>query len=348
MITNSKNIVWINNLKAICIILVYFRHCEAYLGVSWESFNSFVEPIYVNAFFFVSGYLFFRKQLSDNEINIGLRNYIKSGAGRVISNLFFRIAIPSTIFAIIEFLPKKIMRGAGLNVSEFLVETVGGCTFWFTSALLVSQILLLVLLFTRNKNIWFYFSSSILLAIAGHYISESHFSIIEGNNAFPWLYKQGMIATIYLALGGLYWHYEELINKYLKFPIILIGLLAIYIVGSSKFFLPYVQSTTSLCSINVLGVLVSCIGTFLLIELCKRISDVKALDNIGKNSIGFYFLSGALPALTSIIINKIVPNITASILIADFILCIMSAYIIVTILTKYMSFIFDLRQLKSR
>lgn len=61
----SKNIFWINATKAICIIAVYFVHCQIYCGCWLKDVNVFIHPVYVNAFFFVSGYLLFRKQLTE-------------------------------------------------------------------------------------------------------------------------------------------------------------------------------------------------------------------------------------------------------------------------------------------
>lgn len=61
----SKNIFWINAIKAICIIAVYFVHCQIYCGCWLKYVNVFIHPVYVNAFFFVSGYLLFRKQLTE-------------------------------------------------------------------------------------------------------------------------------------------------------------------------------------------------------------------------------------------------------------------------------------------
>ena len=36
-------------------------HCQLYYGCIFDSLNKFIYPFYVNGFFFVSGYLFFRK-----------------------------------------------------------------------------------------------------------------------------------------------------------------------------------------------------------------------------------------------------------------------------------------------
>ena len=66
--SNNKNINWINAVKAICVILVFLRHCENYYGFHLGRPDSLYLTVYVNAFFFVSGYLLFWKQLSAPKI----------------------------------------------------------------------------------------------------------------------------------------------------------------------------------------------------------------------------------------------------------------------------------------
>lgn len=64
----QKSITWINTYKALCILAVFFVHCQLYYGYTLDALNVFVHPWYVNAFFFVSGYLLFWKQLSKPRI----------------------------------------------------------------------------------------------------------------------------------------------------------------------------------------------------------------------------------------------------------------------------------------
>lgn len=75
----SKGINWINALKAICIILVFLRHSEAYYGKDLGWFDGLFLTVYVNAFFFVSGYLLFWKQLSEPKILEDTENYLMGG-----------------------------------------------------------------------------------------------------------------------------------------------------------------------------------------------------------------------------------------------------------------------------
>ena len=124
----AKNINWINAIKAICMILIYFVHGQTYYDLWLGDVNHYIHPVYVNAFFFVSGYLLFRKQLSTPVITENRVTYLsKTGSGRrFLENLFYRMWIPCLIFSFIEFIPKKLIKGGDFSISSFLCETVGG------------------------------------------------------------------------------------------------------------------------------------------------------------------------------------------------------------------------------
>lgn len=57
---------WIDSVKAICMLGVYLLHSEAYYGTGGVSYGYALTPFYVNAFFFVSGYLFLGKRTGSN------------------------------------------------------------------------------------------------------------------------------------------------------------------------------------------------------------------------------------------------------------------------------------------
>lgn len=79
----KKSIVWINTLKALCILAVFLVHTQSYYGKGLGNANLFIHTFYVNAFFFVSGYLLFWKQLSEPKILEDGKTYISAvGGGR--------------------------------------------------------------------------------------------------------------------------------------------------------------------------------------------------------------------------------------------------------------------------
>ena len=343
---NKKNILWINYVKAFAILSVFLIHCNNnYLHTS-GALNLLIEPYYVNAFFFVSGYLFFRKQLSIPIIESSSRQYLAGDGKRLVLNIFYRIMLPTILFSVIEYLPSRLLRGMGINTSDFLYKTLGGCTYWFTAALAVAELLLFLLLLSRQRNIMLYFLFCCFAALLGYVMVSYNFTFFSAYPSFPWQYQQGLYALLFMGFGGLFWKYEASITKWINSKV-LIGLLVLYIVlvllYSDKF-----KVLISVLDINIPGICISLLSILILIEICKRIPSIKILDFIGKNTIGFYFMSGALPIVGAIIAFKFspIPSLLGWAILSGVSIC--SAYAIVYVLNRFAPWVFDLRKCRKR
>ena len=335
----SNDINWINVVKALCIILVFFRHSENYYGISLGFFDRLYLTIYVNAFFFVSGYLLLWKQLSEPKILESVSEYMTCGAKTLFLNVLYRVAIPSVIFSVIEFVPSCLIQGRGIDVSYAFYKTFGGGTYWFTSALAVSELILLLLFFTRKKNIWFYALISFALCVAGLLIVQ--LGIFDNG---IWAWRQGLIALSFLGVGGLYWRYEKSVDRLMKWRFV-IPLLAVYVL-----ILALCENTNPLIStleIQPLGFLTSFIGYVLMIWFCKWMPQIRQLTFIGRNSIGFYFMSGALPITISILTHKLVAGIHIWMMLAICVTCIVMAYVAVMAINRWLPWLWDLRLIKN-
>lgn len=341
--TQKKDINWINALKALCILFVFLRHCENYYGDDFGSFDGLFLPFYVNAFFFISGYLLFWKQMLVPRITETRKEFIVGGGKALFFNIFYRIVIPSIIFAFIEFFPKKIIKGESISFLDLFVETIGGCTYWFTSALVVAELVFLLLLMTRNRNVWFYVIIAFVFSVLGKYLFATDFSFLEGHSSFPWLYKHGLLCMCYMAFGALYWRYETTIRMIMN-KWFLIPLAAAYFVGSIVFksYL-YDGYMTSMGRLHPVGVIWSVIATTLLIEVCKRIPRIPFLTFIGQNSIGFYFMSGALPIVFSLVAKRIIPGLHSLAVLLVFFCCVSVSYVAMKVLKRWTPWLFDLR-----
>ncbi len=345
MIDNSKkNINWINAVKAICMISIYFIHCQFYCNYWMPGVvNDLITPYYVTAFFFVSGYLLFRKQLSSPMIDQTRLEYAKGGGLLLFQNVVFKILIPTILFSLVEYAPKHILRGEGLNLHTLLSNTIGGGTYWFTSALVVAELVLLLLLFSRKSNIWFYVTTGFIAVIIGYWLIQIDFHLF-GFGRDPWAYRRGLIALGYMVVGGLYWRYERSLSKVLNIYVV-IALLLVYgfiFSGENR----VARASISTMNINWMGYLASSLGCVVLIQLCKFLKPIPFLTFIGQNSLSFYFLSGALPMLVSMVGKRFmgVDNWWGFIIV--FVLCIGIAYVITLLLNRYLPFVFDLRCLK--
>ena len=107
----KSEINWINALKAICIIFIYVHHCEFYCEYDLGVFRSFYKPFFTNAFFFVSGYLLFRKQLSADIVKLSVKEWMPTWGGQFLNNVLFKLIIPTMLFTALTFLPKLMLRG---------------------------------------------------------------------------------------------------------------------------------------------------------------------------------------------------------------------------------------------
>lgn len=226
-----------------------------------------------------------------------------------------------------------------------MYKTVGGCTYWFTAALVVAELLIVGMLLTRIRNIWFYFFSSCVLFIFGQVIVSCGFSIFEQYPSLPWQYKHGLYAIVFMALGGLYWKYESFVNSLMNLYA-LVGMMVAYVV--CLVMLPeYFKVLVSMLDVNVSGIALSILSTLILIELCKKLPSSKLLNYVGQNTICFRFMSGALPIVVGMIVKRFL-GINALGFMVDFFICITLAYLGTYIITRWMPWLLDLRMFKKQ
>lgn len=345
-LNQKKDIYWINALKALCMIFVYFGHSELYYGAYIEPINWFRLTFNTNAFFFISGYLLFWKQLTPPRIDADFSDYVKGGMSKTTGNLLHRIIIPSIIFAVLVFFPKNLLRGSAISAKDFIYDTIGGTTFWFTSALVVAEFVLLLLLMTRRKSIWFYLPICMGLSVLGWYLADNDINLVKGTASFPWQYKQALISMAYIAAGGLYWRYENQKRKVLKkwvLALLTAAFVVVVLLWHDK-----MEFITSLCRINLLGYFVTLWATVLLIELCRAIPEIKSLSFIGQNTMGYYFLSGAVPNLMAVLALKFIPGLHWWVLLLLWMLNLFAATIFVKIMNRWFPWMFDLRLLRNK
>ena len=88
-----KNIIWIDWARCICMLFVYWLHVGMFSSAPIE-FPISYGPFFVNAFFFISGYLLYKKLKNDNS---------KSTRANTAKGVLFKICIPSIIFSSFDF-----------------------------------------------------------------------------------------------------------------------------------------------------------------------------------------------------------------------------------------------------
>lgn len=200
--------------------------------------------------------------------------------------------------------------------------------------------IVLLLLLSRRANVWFYAVMGLVVAFFGYYLAQIDFHLF-GFGRDPWAYRRGFMALGFIVMGGLYWRYERNIEKWFsKVGLLLLLMLYVVIFSDSNHTARVLISTMD---INWMGYLASLLGCVLLISICKLLKPISVLTFIGQNSICFYFLSGALPMIFSMLTKRFIGHDQLWGLLIVFVLSIGVAYAMTFVLVRYLPFVFDLR-----
>ena len=333
--TKKKDIVWINTAKGIAMILIIIIHAQMGYGYVLNTFNNFLLPWVVNVFFFLSGYLLYRKQLSEPVVLENGKAFLKGEGRKLFADVLFRLIIPALLFSILLYFPKTMLLGYSMDWERLLFKTVGGGTYWFISALVIAELLTLIFLLTREKNIWFYVLLSFVVCGIGLFLSYRDIALFPHNY---WAYKKGMIAMGMMALGGLYWKYEEQIDRVLKWYVLLI-MAVIFVLLASVFDFTYFNTKMTLMTF-----VASVFSILILIQISKHLPFNKYIDFIGQNTLGFYLFSGSFPILLGAVAYTYFPGLWWMMLLL-WIISLILIYLVVKMIVRWVPWLFDFRRI---
>lgn len=329
---------WIDTIKAICMICVYIAHCEAFYIEGKHCLAFCVLPFYVNAFFFVNGYLIFgkffrRQQQQENKFSVYKEN---------ITNIIFRLAIPTIIFSAIIYLPKNHW---GFTPKNFAINVLGGTSLWFTSALCISQLAIYTLMLSKNRNIWFYTGLTAIIFTTIYLFGDVRSKAAE--EYLPWYWQTGLLYTLLLCAGGLYYKYENAIENYVKRPI---TLAVIFLVFASLMIYSW-NNSGLLClglsgRCNLLGATAIILSLAIITFVSKKIKHNNIISFIGKHSLLLYFFSGAIPSTILTIIKKLPFENSYIIFTLYLIVSFITSCIIALFIQKYTPYLLDIRKTK--
>lgn len=338
---------WVNWMKFICMLLVYLNHSEIFYGCKLGWVGDLYRPVFVNAFFFISGYLLFRKQWSTKLLSLGRKEWYNSmGGGKsLILSVLYKIYIPTVLIWGIRYVAMAI-TGGSFSMARFAEIVIGGDAAWFTIALAGAELIVALILLLRIRRKWVY------LLIAGFLWGASEFMrskgvAVRGIEYFPWYYKSAMEAVLFMVLGGLFAQVEYRTGKRNSTVVVPLIISVAYILFA---LLHFAQPRTALDhqGLNVYGLALSLLGIAAMIGLTKRISSVGIVNWIGRHTIGLYFFS-------AIILKGVCPIAKHFIAVQNYcftIACALIAFTIgigvVYVLNRWLPFVFDLRLLKRK
>lgn len=332
----KERIAWLNTAKALGILAIYYRHSEIYYSCTDEPsvLTASYLPFYVTIFFFVNGYLLFRKHLGtapQKHIQFGANEYKAA-----LQNIMFRLAIPTLLFSSIIYIPKMWFHGSEADPLQYFHDVFGGVCFWFTSALTVAQVLLLSMMLVRKQSAWFYLLATTPLLIAGIVLGQT------AGTVFPWYWQSALVATFILALGGAYMKHEKTIDKHVK------PAGAVLIIAAYTVLMLTVQPANTMIGpvrIDITGLLAILLGTASLVAVSKGIPAVKGLDYIGSHTITLYFLSGAIPATVATLCHRLMPETHSALTLLVAIVSLATGIAATWAIKRFCPFMLDLRLL---
>ena len=266
---------------------------------------------------------------------------------KALQNAVFRLMIPSLIFSAVVFVPKMLFHSEEVSVAMFATSVFGGISYWFTSALLVAQVVLLTLiLLLKRKDIWSYLGCTAVLFAIGWYLNY----IRTENTAeafLPWYWKTGIEYTLLMALGGVYMQYEQRINARWRY---VVAVAAIVYLACTAFsfggFSFRVMGLGGRCDLP--GAVLILAGVTVVVALCRVMKGNRFFGFIGQNSIVFYFFSGVFPAFVGMIAQRAFPERAYIVTVAVAATSVALAWVATELINRYAPFLVDLRKITKK
>lgn len=281
---NSERIQWIDNAKGICMFLVIVVHS----GYMPELYKFFLEPFFLAAFFFISGFLFHDPT---KKINLKLK----------ILKILETILVPYLLYWILSYSLLNLAQGE-FNAMELFKDILGGNKLWFIAALLISQLLFSFLLAINTSVLGVILFS--LLSVSVWYLTP----LSEPSTKFPWSINDALIANFFIGAGYIIKNYEIRFYDILKNKIIGIIFCIIYLV------MIYINFTILRYPFNfpankfgniLVFIPYALVGIFCVLFVSNLIRNNYLLIFIGMNSLLFYFYQNQVLKILKMLVAKI-------------------------------------------
>lgn len=189
----TKNYLWADIAKGICIILVILGHSQAPFYIV-----DFIYLFHMPLFFLLAGYFFkYTKYHSDFKL------LVKISAKRLLLPSLITVVVCYSFSDFNNF--KMLLYATGKPVEVFNIEPIG-YSLWFVFCLFVVRLFLWIFItLTEKKPIFFNLLLAFLLALMGTYIGKHVF--------LPWSIDIALVALYFAYTGYLLKKYKILDKK---------------------------------------------------------------------------------------------------------------------------------------
>lgn len=189
---SAPRLLWIDLLRGFLMLAIIFDHTEiCFTGDNIVPYRMYV-PDVLMAFFFLSGYLFYRPE------GFRLRHKLHSWLRGVL--------MPYFIFTSALALPKAWLHGDGGSISDLLLTILTGQGSWFIASLAVAELLFCLLLWLSRAR-WRWLAGAGLFAVALAYGFGTRRLAFEAN---WWHVNEAVVALPSLLLGYMVHRFDSL------------------------------------------------------------------------------------------------------------------------------------------
>lgn len=287
----KKRVVWLDNVKLICIFFVMVSHLEC----TPKIFRLFFTPFFLTAFFFASGYVYKDTSSFKELINKKAR----------------ALLIPWFWFGLFNIVTSQILTfNEHASLKEELIHNLlqirgYGDRMWFIAALFVAHIpfYFLVKYCDRKKRIIISTIMFILTFVYSFYMDGSLFP--WGTNNLPWHLEYIFVVNFFMLMGHEYKYFDgNILEKYntktYKVLLLCIYLFLVFL----NYYTGYTQSSVFLI-FTVMTIVMQIIGVILCVEAGKLLPCNKLFSYVGMNTLIYYGLHGKVESIIETVLRKL-------------------------------------------
>ncbi len=277
------------------MLAIIFDHTEiCFTGDNIVPYRMYV-PDVLMAFFFLSGYLFYRPE------GFRLRHKLHSWLRGVL--------MPYFIFTSALALPKAWLHGDGGSISDLLLTILTGQGSWFIASLAVAELLFCFLLWLSRAR-WRWLAGAGLFAVALAYGFGTRRLAFEAN---WWHVNEAVVALPFLLLGYMVHRFDSLGTRWRLglFALLLMLSLPVNVLVASSSWPSVLVGALVLPRLFLVKNALSVLLLYLLFTISQR-DGVRWVELMprwlaamvswtGRRSIVYYFFSSGIPtALTAV------------------------------------------------
>ena len=292
---SAPRLLWIDLLRGFLMLAIIFDHTEiCFTGDNIVPYRMYV-PDVLMAFFFLSGYLFYRPE------GFCLRHKLHSWLRGVL--------MPYFIFTSALALPKAWLHGADGSLSDLLLTILTGQGSWFIASLAVAELLFCLLLWLSRAH-WRWLAGAGLFAVALAYGFGTRRLAFEAN---WWHVNEAVVALPSLLLGYMAHRFDKLGTRWRLglFALLLVLSLPVNVLVASSSWPSVLVGAIVLPRLFLVKNALSVLLLYLLFTISQR-DGVRWVEQMprwlaamvswtGRRSIVYYFFSSGIPtALTAV------------------------------------------------